>query len=140
MDKVKTELAYKDDGVKYKWGFDVTKDTTNSLRWFKLLLHNNDDGNRSLYSQQHEDNVSREKFRRLKETVDAMPDGKLPRDLAADYLKALHNHLMTTLRKHYPDSFIKALGKDVLVHYYLTVPAVSAKNSSVFGFLWLVTM
>ncbi|KAF8436715.1 hypothetical protein BGX38DRAFT_1213699 [Terfezia claveryi] len=124
MDKVKTELAYKNDGVKYKWGFDVKKDVTNSLRWFKLLLHNTDDGNRSLYSQDHEDNISREKFRRLKQTIDAMPDGKTPCDLTRDYLKALHNHLMVTLGKQFLPSFIKTLGKEVPVYYYLTVPAM----------------
>ena len=127
MDKVKTELAYKDDGVKYKWGFDVKKNANSSLRWFKLLLHNADDDNSSLYSQDYEDSISREKFRRLKETVEAIPDGKTPCGLAADYLKALHNHLMVTLGKqHQP--LIKMLGKEVQVHYYLTVPAVSVKK------------
>jgi len=135
MDKVKTELSYKEDGAKYKWGFDVKKNATNSLRWFKLLLHSTNGGNCSLYSQHHDDSFSREKLRRLKETVDNMPDGKTPCDLAADYLKALHNHLMTTLGKQNLPSVIKALGKDIPVHYYLTVPAVSVKSLCAFGLL-----
>lgn len=124
MDKVKTEIAYKEDGTKYKWGFDIKKDSTNALRWFKLLLHSNDSGKGSLFSQQQEDRISQEKFRRLKETVAAIPQGKSPKDLVADYLKAINSHLMSTLRKSQQPSFMNTLGKEVPVHYYLTVPAM----------------
>ncbi|KAF8464493.1 hypothetical protein BDZ91DRAFT_660089 [Kalaharituber pfeilii] len=122
MDKVKTELAYKDDTAKPShWGYQVKQNTPKPLRWFKLLLQN---VNCDLLTYESTDSE-------LRETLDLMPQGKLPQELAADYLRAIHNHFRSRLKRTYRKEYLDQLGKEIPVHYYLTVPTIwtqDAKN------------
>src|SRR5688572_8631025 len=102
MQKVKTELTYKTGGDRvHKWGFEVTEHTPNALRWFKLLLHNVDCDLLSYEVSHLEDAQRDQKLRRLRETIALLPEGKQPKDVAADYLRLLHGQLKARLLRTY---------------------------------------
>lgn len=126
MEKVKTELTYKEGTNRVqKWGFEVTEHTPNALRWFKLLLQNPDCDLLSNEPSGVDATQREQKLRRLRETLDLIPEGKRPQDVVADYLRVLHGQLKIRLQKTYKKVTLEQFGKDIPVLYYLTVPAVS---------------
>ncbi|KAF8464844.1 hypothetical protein BDZ91DRAFT_659776 [Kalaharituber pfeilii] len=107
-DKVPTALSYTSKGT-CEWGH--LRSTTNRLEWFKLLLLLNEDNTADLAN--------------LRSMIQAIPEGKKPADLAADYLRELYKYAGERLSEAYP--ILKDnLGSEegVPIKCSLTVPAI----------------
>ncbi|KAF8462032.1 hypothetical protein BDZ91DRAFT_735753 [Kalaharituber pfeilii] len=128
-DKVPTTLSYTSKGT-CDWGH--LKSTTNRLEWFKLLLN---EGNYTTsaellnrletkgltgYSEGNKADLAN-----LRTTIRAIPEGKKPADLAADYLRELYKYGKERLSEAYP-ALRDDLGSDegVQIKCCLTVPAI----------------
>ncbi|KAI1204680.1 actin-like ATPase domain-containing protein, partial [Annulohypoxylon truncatum] len=105
--KAPTELFYEDD--KIMWGYEVPSDA-DPVSWFKLLLLRDEDIDEDLRQSDY--------YIRAKSKLKELD--KDPTDLVADYLRALWQHTLNTVRKSRSKAVIAAL----MFHVVITVPAI----------------
>jgi len=139
LEKVPSVICYgTKDPTRFKWGFEVTPETKNPLRWFKLLL--NEQGSSRTVSErtssmpQHLSETHRgdaTELADLLKTVASLPRDKTPLAVVTDYLTGIYQHTQDTLANHYPKSFTSSIGKDIGLEFCLTVPAVCVDSSRV---------
>lgn len=119
------------DSSRYKWGFEVTQEAQNSLRWFKLLL-NEQSASATIsgrvppmpqrLSETHRGDA--DQLTHILKTIASLPQDKTPLAVVTDYLKGIYQHTRDTLENAYPKSFTSSIGKDIALEFCLTVPAV----------------
>ena len=105
--KTPTELFY--NGSDIKWGYDIPRDAE-PLRWFKLLLLQEEDLNRNVQSSE----FLRHGRQYLKD------NDKSAVDLIADYLRLIWEHSIHIIKKARGNTVIEALR----FHVVITVPAI----------------
>ncbi|KAF2967326.1 hypothetical protein GQX73_g6252 [Xylaria multiplex] len=106
--KVPTEMYYEQDGS-ILWGSLVEPDC-DPVRWFKLLLVHEEDLDPDLKSSEFI-----HKARKF-----LAEEGKTAVDLVADYLRALWDHALETIKRAIGEALLKALRFNVVI----TVPAI----------------
>lgn len=118
------------DTLRYKWGFEVTAEAQNPLRWFKLLLNEQGLGPVSRRAPPMPHRLSethsgdRNQLDHLLKTIASLPADKTPLAVVTDYLKAIYQHTLKTLENSYPKSFTDSIGNDIGLEFCLTVPAI----------------
>ena len=122
-------LRYSNKGP-CEWG--NVRATTNRLEWFKLLL--NEDEYTTTAELLHRLETKGLKgypdstttgLAKLATTIKAIPEGKKPVNLAADYLRELYNYVKERLGESYPTLKEELGGEGCLeLRCCLTVPAV----------------
>lgn len=118
------------DSSRYKWGFEVTSEAQNPLRWFKLLLNERSPGTISGRAPTTPPNLSEthsgdsQQLSMLLKTISALPEDKTPVGVVTDYLRGIYQHTRDTLEKAFPRSFISGIGTDIGLEFVLTVPAI----------------
>lgn len=105
--KAPTELLYEHE--ESWWGYDLP-DVGDPIRWFKLLLLNNEDLQEGVKSSAFY-LAAKEKVRR---------EGRKPVDLVADYLRFQWKHALEVIEKSRGDQFLPSLR----FHIVITVPAI----------------
>ncbi|KAK7514991.1 hypothetical protein IWZ03DRAFT_443731 [Phyllosticta citriasiana] len=113
VSKVPTRIAYASENSGFssdKWGFAVPSSSV-SYTWTKLLL----DSNASL--TEYDDPSLRDLFG---EGMMRLPRHKKAKQVCADYLKALYEHMVQTLCKRFGDGVYETMPIDL----WLTVPAI----------------
>ena len=117
------------DSSRFKWGFEVTSEAQNPLRWFKLLLNEQSTSSTvsgrvppTRLSETHRGDV--DQLAHILNTVSSLPQDKTPLAVVTDYLKGIYQHTRDTLENAYPKSFTSGIGKDIALEFCLTVPAV----------------
>jgi Molecular chaperone len=105
--KAPTELLYEHEDS--WWGYDLP-DVGDPIRWFKLLLLNNEDLQEGVKSSAFY-LAAKEKVRR---------ENLKPVDLVADYLRFQWKHALEVIEKSRGDQFLPSLR----FHIVITVPAI----------------
>ncbi|CAI7577109.1 unnamed protein product [Penicillium viridicatum] len=105
--KAPTELLYEHESS--WWGYDLP-DVGDPIRWFKLLLLNNEDLQEGVKSSAFY-LAAKEKVRR---------ENRKPVDLVADYLRFQWKHALEVIEKSRGDQFLPSLRS----HIVITVPAI----------------
>jgi hypothetical protein len=105
--KTPTELFY-ENGKTY-WGYDIPDDA-DPVRWFKLLLLNDDDIAPELRTSEF----------LLRARKMLREEGKQPVDFIADFLRLLWNHTIEAINKARGEAVVDALQ----FHVVITVPAI----------------
>jgi len=130
LEKVPSIIQYSTNNTsRFKWGFEVTADAQNQLRWFKLLL-NEQAPSHSRLPIRPQNRLARnytgdeKQLAQLRHTLDSLPSNKTPVSVTSDYLGGLYKHTLETLRGAYPESFTKEFGKEIPLEFWLTVPAI----------------
>lgn len=134
--KVPTILRYAKKGI--QWGHAV-RAATDRLEWFKLLLNEAEySSNEELLRRLEKNGLTgypesaSTNLAQLRTTIKAIPEGKKPADLAADYLKELYGYAKLKLGESYP-SLKENLGREgpggVAIKCCLTVPAIWDDNA-----------
>ncbi|KAF8420259.1 hypothetical protein EV426DRAFT_613029 [Tirmania nivea] len=135
--KVPSILRYDSKG-RCQWGHVLNP--TKRLEWFKLLLnegvytsstallHRIETKGLNGYPESRSTNLAN-----LRTTIMAIPEGKTPADLAADFLRSLYRYTLETIGDSYFPELKEQLGKEggVEIKCCLTVPAIwddKAKN------------
>lgn len=126
------------DSSRFQWGFEVTPEAQNPLRWFKLLLNEQragtsrqPDSRAERVAQTHTGDTSQ--LADLMDTIASFPPNKTPVGVVTDYLKGIYDHTLKTIASAYPGSFSKSLGNDIPIEICLTVPAVCIVQISPIG-------
>ncbi|RPB20863.1 actin-like ATPase domain-containing protein [Terfezia boudieri ATCC MYA-4762] len=129
-DKVPSVLRYSSKGI--KWGYVPATPASKRLEWFKLLLNEGDyttptellqrlkrKGLKG-YPESKSTNLAQ-----LRTTIKAIPAGKKPADLAADYLRSLYKFVQFRIGESFP-VLKEQLGDEgaVEIKCCLTVPAI----------------
>ncbi|KAF8439647.1 hypothetical protein BGX38DRAFT_1273224 [Terfezia claveryi] len=130
-DKVPSVLRYNSKGS-YKWGNIPTELSNNRLEWFKLLLNEGNYTTPAELLQRLEAKGLKgypeskpANFAKLRTTIKAIPEGKTPVDLTADYFKSLYKCVQSRIEESIP-ALKEQLGNDggVTIKCCLTVPAI----------------
>ncbi|KAF8439648.1 hypothetical protein BGX38DRAFT_1273225 [Terfezia claveryi] len=129
-DKVPSVLRYSSKGI--KWGNVPATPASKRLEWFKLLLNEGDYSTPAEllqrlkrkglkgYPESKSTNLAQ-----LQTTIKAIPAGKKPADLAADYLRLLYEFIQFRIGESFP-VLKEQLGDEgaVEIKCCLTVPAI----------------
>ncbi|KAF8423928.1 hypothetical protein EV426DRAFT_563193 [Tirmania nivea] len=139
LEKVPSVIQYSArDSSRSKWGFEVSPEAPNPLRWFKLLLNEQSSGATvsgrvppmpQRLSETHKGDA--DQLAHLLKTIASLPQDKTPLAVVTDYLKGIYEHTRETLYNAYPKSFTSSIGNDIALEFCLTVPAIwndSAKD------------
>ncbi|RPB20864.1 hypothetical protein L211DRAFT_892519 [Terfezia boudieri ATCC MYA-4762] len=130
-DKVPSVLRYNSKGS-YKWGNIPVELANNRLEWFKLLLNEGDYTTPAELLQRLEakglkgyPESKSANLAKLRTKIQAIPEGKTPFDLAADYFRSLYKYVQSRIEKNIP-ALKGQIGNDggVAIKCCLTVPAI----------------